>query len=118
MPAYFDSDLSGDGQDVFPGGEVLYLIVHVTDPGVEARQPSPLVADQYVRIGWLALGDNLSLIGGARDYWREPIWLNFLDTLWTPDPSSNTPNPLGLVATRIRWHLGVGAAAHCYVFGR
>lgn len=118
MPAYFDDDISGDGQETFPGGEVLYAVVHVTTVGPEARLVAPAVADQYLRLGWFAFGDSLDVIGGARDYWRDAVWINFLDTLWTPVPSSNDPVALGLVATRLRWHLTFGTEAHMYVFGR
>lgn len=117
MPTYLDSDIAGDGQDVFPSNQVIYLVVHVTTLGDEARIPALTVPDQVLRFGWLALGDSLDVGDGARDYWREPLWINFLDTMWTPDPSTLAGSPLVLIASRIRWHLSVGAAAHLYVFG-
>jgi len=118
MPTYLDQDIAGDGTASLAGAEVLYIIVHVSDLGDEARVPTPSVPDQVVRLGWVALGDTLDAIGGARSYWRDPIWLNWTDVLWTPVPSTEDPNALGCVASLLRWHLGIGAAAHVYVFGR
>lgn len=118
MPTYLDRDIAGDGSDNLAGTEVLYLVVHVTAPGDEARFPTPGVTDSVMRLGWVALGDTLDVIGGARAYWRDPVWLNWIDVLWTPVPSTADPNPLGVAASLFRWHLGIGAAAHVYVFGR
>jgi hypothetical protein len=90
----------------------------VTSLGDEARVPVAALPDSIVRFGWFALGDTLDVIGSARPYWRDPVWINWTDVLWTPVPSSDDPNALGVVATLFRWHLGVGAAAHVFVFGR
>lgn len=117
MPTYLDQDIAGDGQADLAGASVWYLVLHVTALGDEARLPAPSVPDQIMRFGWLALGDTLDVIGGARPYWRDPLWINFTDVLWTPVPSSDSSGPLALVATLLRWHLSVGAAAHVYVYG-
>lgn len=117
MPAYLDRDISGQGDDDLSGSAVLYLVLHVTSIGDEARLVTPLVSDLYLRFGWFAFGDSLDVIGGSRDYWRDPVWINFLDTLWTPVPSTAAPNALSIVATRFRWNLSLGAAAHVYIYG-
>lgn len=117
MPTYLDRDISGDDSDVLPGNSLIYAVVHVTSVGVEAR-PVEGGSDRYLRLGWIAFGDSLSVIGSVeRFYWREPVYLNYLDTLWTPDPSTSGGGALTLVGSRVRWHLGVGAAAHLYIFG-
>lgn len=117
MPIYFDDDISGDGDDVFPSNQLIYAAVHVTSPGNEARQVVAGVPDMFLRIGWIAFGDQLDLGDGAALYWRDPIWLNFLRTLWTPDPSTSGSGALVLVATRVRWHLTNSATAHLFCFG-
>lgn len=117
MPAYLDRDISGDGQDSLTGSNVIYAVIHVTALGSEARVLTPSVPDAVARFGWFSWGDNVPVIGGARDYWREVEWINFLDLLWTPTPSSVGGGPTGLTATLFRWHLSIGAEAHVYVFG-
>ena len=118
MPTYLDRDISGSGNDALAGSEILYAVVHLDTLGPEVRQPTFADADSIMRAGWFAFGDSLSVIGGARSYWRDPVWINFSDLLWTPDPSSNDPTALGLVATLFRWHLSIGTSGHVYVFGR
>lgn len=117
VPTYLDRDIANDGQDSLSGSSVIYAVVHISSVGVEAR-PIEGGGDRYLRLGWFAFGDNLNVIGSvSRDYWREPVFLNYLDTLWTPDPSTASGSPLVLIGSIIRWHLGVGGAGHIFVFG-
>jgi hypothetical protein len=117
VPTYLDRDISGSGQDSLSGAHVLYLVLHLTSLGPEVRQPTFADSDSIMRAGWFAFGDTLSVIGSARPYWREAVWINFEDVLWTPDPSTNGSQALDLVATLFRWHLGPGTAGHVYVYG-
>jgi hypothetical protein len=117
VPAYLDRDISGSGQDSLSGIHVLYMVIHLTALGPEVRQPTFADTDSIMRAGWVAFGDTLSVIGSARPYWREPMWINFEDLMWTPDPSTNSSTPLDLVASLFRWHLGAGTTAHVYIFG-
>jgi len=119
MPAYYDASISGDGSASLSGGtSVLYFAVHFTAQGAEARELEVGSPDHLLRLGWVALGRNLTLPSdSARDYWMEPIHLNFLNTRWTMAPNGNASGSFFMSADRVRWHLSSGAAARLYVFG-
>lgn len=119
MGVYFDADIAGDGRaDLVGGNLILYALVHGTARGAGVRELEVGSPDHVLRAGWVSFGDHLSVIGGVdRDYWRAVWWLDFDDAMYTPDPSSSGGAPFALFATRVRWHLPVGSAAHLYVFG-
>lgn len=117
MPTYLDRDINGSGADTFPGNQVLFLTVRTTTIGPEVRAPSLADPDEVMRLGWFSLGDSIDDGSGAADYWRDPVWINFLNLLWTPTPSTESGTALGLIATRVRWRLSLGTTAHLHVFG-
>lgn len=118
MPLY-DADIAGDGSAVLTGSNVFFLVCHLTATGGPVRELEQGSPDHILRAGWLSLGDQLNVIGGVDlEYWRAPIWLDFIDTLWTPVPSGiHAGAALTLLATRVRWHLAIGCAGHLYIFG-
>lgn len=119
MPAYFDADISGSGQSALVSNNVIYLVCRLTtlDRSVRILDPIP-PADHILRAGWLSLGDVLNVIGGVNvDYWREPIFLDFETTLWTPIASGGGGGPFTLQATLVRWSLAGSTSGHLYIFG-
>jgi len=117
MATYLDRDITGSGQDVLAGANLVYLTIHVITLGPEVRTPTLADPDELLRFGWFSLGDNIDVGDGARDYWRDAVWINFLNTLWTPIPSTGGGGPLVLAATLLRWRLSLGSVAHVHVFG-
>jgi hypothetical protein len=117
MPTYLSRSISGIGQDTLSGTDVLYVQVHIDNPGTGARLVDLAVPDHYLRIGWFSLGDSLPLGAGSVDAWREPIFINTLDVLWTPLPSTSGSQALSVIATRLRWALPGGASGSITVFG-
>jgi hypothetical protein len=119
MAVYFDADISGAGVgDLVGGNSVQFFLCHLSALGPEVRRPVDLTDDQLLRAGYIAFGRTLSLIGGvSRDYWHAPIWLDWQDTRWIPQPNQNSAGVLNIVATRVRWRLSPGTAGHLYVVG-
>jgi hypothetical protein len=118
MPAYFDADISGDASSALASNQLVYLVCHNITPSPGQRELEVGSPDHVLRAGWLAFGDTLNVIGGInRAYWRQPIFLDFEDMLWTPDPSGQPGTPFELQATLVRWHIPPGGLYHLYVFG-
>ncbi len=116
MGTVYDADITGDGQDVLTGGaEPVFAAVHVSTLGTSARIAEP-GDPRYLRLGWFSFGDTIALGIGTFDYFRSPIWIDFTDLLWTPDPSTLAGTPLSDHASLVRWHLFGGAVAHLYVY--
>lgn len=117
MPTYLDRDISGDDTDVLPSNQVIYAVAWLSALGGDVRE-GDAHSGQILRAGWFSFGDLFNVIGATdREYWREPIYLNFQGTLWTPDPSTSGGGPLVLIASRVKWHLSVGTTGHLYVYG-
>lgn len=112
----YDADVSGSGSATIATTQVLFVSVDLTTLGMN---PRPVDDDDHViRAGWFALCDSFDIGLGTFMYCRAPIWVDFVHTLWTPDPSSiYNGATLILNATSIRWHFAVGVAAHLHVFG-
>lgn len=118
MATLLDLDISGDGQDTLAGTEVILVLVWLFTLGPGVRE-GDLGSDQIMRAGWFSLGADWSAImGSTADYWRTPVYLNFVRTMWQPDPSIvNTTDNLTVWATRLKWHLSAGTTGHINVWG-
>lgn len=109
--------ISGDGVDSLSGSEVYFAIVHIGTMPHGIRELESANPDHILRAGWVSFGASLASIGGInRDYWREVWFLDFVDSMFTPSPSTFT-GPTSLTSDRIRWHIGPGGSANLYVFG-
>jgi hypothetical protein len=115
--ALVDRDISGHGSESFGNKQVSYVFVHLDSLGVNVNSPEPGVLDHILRAGWIAFGYNGDAGDGTiRDYWREPIWLNFVDTEWTPVPQYQGSDQT-IWATQVRWWLSPGTTGHLWVNG-
>lgn len=120
MPAYLDADLSDSGVSSWDtgGAGVLFVAWRVTVIGLGPNVPDPANnPDRMLRLGWLSLGDVLTIGGVSGDNWREPIWLDFERGLWTPLPSNNTAESFQVIAHRLRWGFAPGTTVHVLVYG-
>lgn len=119
MATYLDRDISGSGIDDLTGGNaVQFFLLHLTTIGPTARQLDGLADDRIIRAGWIAFGRTLNLIGAtSRDYWHAPIFIDFADRRWIPEPNQNSSTVLTIVATRVRWYLSPGTAGRLLVVG-
>lgn len=120
MTVYADLDISGQGEQSFGGGrQINFALIHLSDPGPAAR-PIGLDIDHFLRIGYIAFGADSDAIDfpTSRTYWSAPIWIDFLNFLYHPVPTLQSP-PVDFAfwASRVRWSLGPGAAGHLFVSG-
>lgn len=117
VAVYLDRAIADDGEDSFPSNQLIYALIQLSGLGGDVR-PVDVGSGHIIRAGWIAFGDVFSAIDELETtYWREPVFLNFNRVLWTPNPSTSGGGPLTLIATRVKWHLGVGTVGHLYVFG-
>lgn len=96
---------------------MIFVSADLLTPGGLAR---PLAdADEWLRAGWWALGDNFNIGLGAFDYWQEKHFFDFEHNVWAPSPSQDPGNSLNFThtATLIRWQVGLGGLAHLHVLG-
>jgi hypothetical protein len=119
MTVMLDRDIAGGGSDLLTGtSNLLFWTVHITNVGPEARPLEVAVPDHYLRLGWISLGDHFSEgTDPARDWWRQAVWLDFIDNLWTPPATGETTISFHVQATRIRWYLTPETTGHLYCFG-
>jgi len=119
MANYFDADISGAGQaDLVGGNSVQFFLCHLTATGPGVRRVIDATDDQLLRAGYIAFGRTLTLIGGvSRDYWHAPIYLDWDNQRWIPEPNQNSAGVLNIVATRVRWRLSPGTTGHLLVVG-
>jgi hypothetical protein len=119
VPVLLDRDIANSGADSLSGGTgVLFVSVQVLTVGGEARPLEVADPDHYLRLGWFSLGDHFSVETGPElDWWRAPVYVDLLNTLWTPVPTDSPGGSLTVQCTRIRWSLGPGTTAHLHVFG-
>jgi len=115
----FDDDISSTGTAVlgFPGTRVLYALWSVTTVGPESRLASLRDSDRYLRLGFITFGHRGSEIGEAElDFWDPPIWLDFLNGRYHPDPQADpAANLFSNYAEILRWSLDSGTLAHLVV---
>ena len=118
MTVLYDADISGAGSDVLAGSEIWYAAILVSTPPDGARLLEGPPLGHYLRMGYVSFGSTLSVIGGtAIQYSRAPIWLDFIDTMWTPIPSTVNGQVQSMVADSVHWWIPPGGLAHLYVYG-
>jgi hypothetical protein len=115
----YDADIAGEGIDSLSGSHIWYAVARIITVPPSARILEVASDGHILRAGWISFGDTLSVIGAtSRDYWRSVWWLDFIDSLWTPVPSTGEGGgPLALAASRVQWSIPTGGLAHLYVFG-
>lgn len=114
----YDADISGSGSAALGGSRVLYVAWDVTDLGGTGHLGGSVDDEAILGVGGFALGDNFAIgSGSAVDRWHGFVWFNTQYGLYVPSPAADASGFLADVATRIRWSLTTGAAAHIYVFG-
>lgn len=113
-----DRDISTQGTDDLGDVKVAFVFTHVTSVGPRVAPLETTDSDHFLRFGWWALGFGGDAGDGvARDYWRVPTWLDFIDQEWAPMPQTlGGGGDLLVWAKRIRWSLQVGCAAHIWVY--
>lgn len=120
MTVYADQAISGSGEVNFTLGVRLnYALVHVYVAPYDSRPLEVGDPDHMLRMGWIAFGADTDVIDAtSRTYWSAPVWLDFLDTIWHPIPTTDSlANDFGVWASRVRWSLGLGGSAWLYVYG-
>jgi len=118
LPTYIDRTIAGDGVDILAGSQIVYAAISLTTFDPMIRVVDPANPDYFLRAGWIAFGDSLTLFGaGPLFFWQRPIFLDFAQTLWTPDPASVPGGVATGFGTRIRWHLTGITAGQVHVFG-
>jgi hypothetical protein len=118
MPStYYDSDVSGSGSASLGGSAVIYVSADLITVPTLAR--GLVDADEWIRAGWWALGDNFDIGLGTFDYWGPKHFFDFEHNVWSPTPNQDPGNSLNFTttATRIRWQIGPDGLAHLHVFG-
>lgn len=119
MPAYFDDDITGDGDEALGTGiSVIYVAFHCTVVGGVAREIEAAAHDRVLRLGYFSLGRLVTMPGDSqRTYWIEPQHFNYMNCRWQPSPNNSSSGAFTMLADRIRWHLSGGAEGRLYVYG-
>lgn len=116
MTILYNASISSHGSaSLSAGDQILFAAVHFSTLPTGRRMLN-LYDDHALRMGYISFGDTINIGGGPVAFYRTPIWLDFTDVLWTPDPSGNGGVNLGLYASLVRWDLGDGVA-DLYVYG-
>ena len=116
MAILFDDDISGSGQSVFGDSLVLYMLFHSTELGPNVRRLDINDPDHVLRLGWLAFFHRGSDIGGVqRDYYGEPMWIDFENWRWLPPTPRSGAEIAFSVSWGIRWSLSLGCEGHLVV---
>lgn len=111
-----DTDISGQGTlDLGVVANMLFWEVHLDTLGNLVRIPDLADPDRVLNAGWIAWGDHNSVIGGVdRVYWREPVWLNFVDQIHVVDFNDLGGTPPTFIASWFRWSLSPDTHGHIY----
>lgn len=119
MALLFDDTISDTGSYDFGATRVNYWFFHTFELGSQAKAASARDIDYLLRMGWVTLGTQLEVPDlGTLEFWREPVWLNFYNTIWTSVPQTDvSANDFGTWATHVRWSLTTGMVGRLVVFG-
>jgi len=113
-----DIDISDQGTyDVGSAANMLFWETHIDTLGPFVRQTDPENLDRIFQAGFIAWGDNNSVIGGVdRIYWKPPVFLEWVDQIYTTGIDSIGGTPAAFVAHFFRWSLSPGTTGHIYGF--
>lgn len=117
MGIKLDEILTGSGDFDLGNTQVAWMDIRVTAAG-DAHKLAPGVdEDRYARLGWVSFGYGEDPEeDGFRNFWRAPIWIEFLDFHWSPVPQY-FGGDLVIWSNRFRYSLAEGAEAHVWVYG-
>lgn len=111
----FEDDISGRDMATFDATELQYFLCTITTVGGVARQRGA-DPDYFLRFGWLSFGYRGDEIAETmEDYWRPPMFLDFIHNFWTPLPQTTAHQSNGWYASRVRWSLSDGTEAHLVI---
>jgi len=118
MTVYLNRDVIGTDEQSFGGGvRINFVLAYIITEG--GRVTKSQVPDSNLGAGWWALGSQLDVIDGlTRIHWRDPHWVNFSATEWSPEPQTDaSANDFAVWAERIRWWCSPGTTMWLYVYG-
>lgn len=119
MSVVFDGSVSGSSSASLGSFvRVIFWSFDMTAQGDDVRSTPPFSVDHFLRIGFIALGDNFDGgLGTAFDHWQPPVWLNFEHSMWVPEPGFDAGgNAFSQPASLVRWSLSPGTAGWLHVF--
>ncbi len=119
MTVLVDQAISGSGALSFGSDRVNYALVNLDVIGASSRIPSLADPDHRLRLGFLSFGAATNVIFGTTFvYWSAPIWIDFEQFKWAPDPETDyLANDFGYWASDVRWALGDGTSGWLFVYG-
>ena len=96
----------------------MFMFIHLTHLGPETTIIDLAEPDHILRAGFISFGYDFDIGDGVtRTFWRAPIWLDWIDTEWTPLPqASPTGDSFVFFASRVRWSLSFNTTGHLYVY--
>lgn len=119
MSIFFDDTISNVGSFDFGPQRVNYFLYHTFSLGPQAKEASARDSDYLLRIGWITFGTTVEVPDlGTLQFWREPIWLNFYNTIWTPVPQTDSSAlDFAIWCTHVRWSLTTDTVGRLIVTG-
>lgn len=119
MAVFHDALVSGVGSYNFGPQRINYFLWHTFDEGVESKAASARDSDYLLRLGWISFGTTVELPDlGTIEYWRAPIWLNFYNTIWSPEPQTDSSaQDFAIWCTHVRWSLTTDVEGRLVVVG-
>lgn len=114
-----EADISGIGSASLAANMVEFALFSVNGLDDRVDYPYPTITDVFRKAGWIAFGKRRTLIlDDEIDYWLPPIYLNYSNQLFLPDPSAWPGNTdFALDVDQIRWALLGTTTVHVYVSG-
>lgn len=118
MGVLFDGSISGDGTDNFGPSSIYYATVRFTTIPDFARRLADPTADRYLRLGFISWLTDIDIGDGTvRDYYKPPIWCDFVSNWLTPDPDFAAGAFNLWFAHGVRWHIESGGEAWLHIYG-
>lgn len=119
MSTFFDDTISGAGSFGFGAQRINYFLYHTFELGPEAKAASVRDIDYLLRVGWITFGTTVEVPDlGTLEFWREPIWLNYYNTIWSPVPQTDiAAQDFAVWCTHVRWSITSGTVGRLIVVG-